>query len=302
MNVTEQGAGGAPSRRVLVIFNPIAGARRKGFLKAVLAALEIRGCRVTLRETQGRGEAEELARTAGSGAEWDVVAVAGGDGTVNEAVNGLYGSHIPLAIIPMGTANVLAAEIGIPAKAKGVADIIAAGAAKPIHLGIVNQRLFIMMAGAGFDGRVVAAVSSRVKRWLGKGAFVLASLWGILSYSKQIYRVTVDGQAFEAASAVIANGHFYGGRFTCAPLARLEDPLLYTCLFLKPGPLRALRYCTWLVLGRLHRLPDVTILPSLRVSVEGSVGEPVQGDGDIVAETPMTACLAGNTLKVLMPG
>jgi YegS/Rv2252/BmrU family lipid kinase len=301
MNESENGTVRPQSRRILIIFNPIAGSRRKTFLNAVLAVLERQGCGVILQETKGRGDAEDLARAAARAGEWDVIAVAGGDGTVNEAANGLYGSDVPLAIIPMGTANVLAAEIGLPATPQIVAETIASGPAKPIHLGIVNQRLFTMMAGAGFDGRVVAAVSSRLKRWLGKGAFVLTSLWGILRYSNTVYRVTVDGREFEAASVIVANGHYYGGRFTCAPMARLEEPLLYTCLFLKPGPWRALRYCTWLVLGRLHRLPDVAILPSTQVSVDGRAGEPVQGDGDIIAETPMTARLAEGTLKVLMP-
>ncbi|MCG8512233.1 MAG: diacylglycerol kinase family lipid kinase, partial [Rhodospirillales bacterium] len=108
-------------------------------------------------------------------------------------------------------------------------------------------------------------------------------------------------RTFTAASAVIANGHFYGGRFTCAPLARLHDPLLYACLFRKPGPLRALRYCAWLVLGRLDRLPDVTILPAARVTVHGNAGEPVQGDGEIIGKSPMIAFLANHTLRVVMP-
>ena len=300
MNDVEAGAVIPQGRRVLVIFNPVAGARRRSLLNAVVEKLGAAGCQVALRETQCRGEAEEIARNARDGA-WDVVAAAGGDGTINEVINGLYGAEVPLAIVPMGTANVLAAEIGIAANAEVIARTIASGEIRPIHLGVVNDRLFVMMAGAGFDAKVVASVSSRLKRILGKGAFVLETLRGIVTYSHSRYRVTVDDQSFEAASAVIANGHFYGGRFVCAPLARLEDPVLYACVFLKSGPLRALRYCAWLVLGRLHRLPDVVVLPALRVSVDGGEGEPIQGDGDIIAETPMTACLAENTLRVVLP-
>lgn len=300
MERTETGSMPRIRRRVMIIFNPVAGRRRRGFLMRVLKALDKYDCEVDLRETNGHGEARVLAEEAVAEG-WDVVAAAGGDGTVNEVANGLYGSDLPLAVIPMGTANVLAAEIGLPWRAKEIAHLIAAGEARPVHVGVVNERLFVMMAGVGFDAKVVAAVSSRIKRLIGKAAFVLASVRGIFSFSSRTYRVTVDNRTFTAASAVVANGHYYGGKFTCAPLARLQDPLLYACLFLKPGPLRALRYCTWLVLGRLDRLPDVAILPAVRVTVDGVIGEPVQGDGEILAQSPMTAFLAGHTLRIVMP-
>ncbi len=300
MNEPEAGAVDPQGRRVLIIFNPVAGARRKGLLDAVVDKLGAADCRVTLRETQYRGAAEEIARNAGTG-QWDVVTAAGGDGTINEVINGLYGTDVPLAIVPMGTANVLAAEIGVTADAEILARTLASGTGRPIHLGVVNGRLFAMMAGAGFDAKVVAGVSGRLKRIFGKGAFVLETLRGIVSYSRSRYVVTVDDRTFEASSVVVANGHFYGGRFTCAPLARLEDPVLYACVFLKTGPLRALRYCTWLVLDMLHRLPDVAVLPAVRVSVDGTAGEPVQGDGDIITATPVTISLAEKPLRIVMP-
>ncbi len=111
----------------------------------------------------------------------------------------------------------------------------------------------------------------------------------------------MDGETHSAASAVIANGHFYAGRHTCAPMARLGEPLLYVCLFLRSGPLRALRYGLWMLLGRLDRLDDVLILPGQVVTVEGPAGEPVQGDGDIIGRVPLTAGLAEKTLAVLAP-
>lgn len=289
-----------PERRVLVIYNPVAGARRRRRLEGVLHHLGARGCVVTLRETNGCGEARIFAQDAASG-EWDVVAAAGGDGTVNEVINGLYGLNVPLAVIPMGTANVLAAEIGMPTRTSEIARIIAEGAVAPVHLGVVNERLFVMMAGIGFDAKVVATVSSPLKRLLGKAAFVYASLRGIFAFSSQTYRVAVDSRNYTAASVVVANGHFYGGRFSCAPQARLCDPQLYACLFLKPGPWRALRYCTWLVLGRLDRLEDVVIESAVRVSVDGKVGEPIQADGEIVGKSPMSVFLVGDTLPVVMP-
>jgi diacylglycerol kinase family enzyme len=195
----------------------------------------------------------------------------------------------------------LADEIGVPRRPREIARMIAKGQTRTVHLGVVNGTHFAMMAGIGFDARVVAAVPMPVKRWFGKAAFVAAALLGAFRYSLGNYTVTVDGRSYTASSVVVANGHFYGGRFSCAPLARLEDPLLYACLFLKTGPLRALRYGLWLLLGRLHRLDDVTIVPGERVTVEGRIGEPVQVDGDIVTRAPATVWVAGTALNLVMP-
>ncbi|MCG8509926.1 MAG: NAD(+)/NADH kinase, partial [Rhodospirillales bacterium] len=159
-------------RRVLIIHNPVAGRRRRGFLDKILQALTDQGCAYQLRATNGRGDARSLAKEAAE-EPWDLVVAAGGDGTVNEVANGLYGTEMPLAVIPMGTANVLAAEIGLPTGARDIAHLISSGPARPIHVGMVNERLFVMMVGVGFDAKVVAGVSSRIKRWIGKAAFVL---------------------------------------------------------------------------------------------------------------------------------
>ena len=290
----------ATGRKVLVIFNPTAGRRRRLRLAAVLRHLEQAGCQVTVRPTAARGDAETLARAAASEG-WDVVAVAGGDGTINEAVNGLYGHSVPLAVIPLGTANVVAAELCMPDAPEAIAGVIAEAPIRDIHLGEVDGRLFVMMAGVGFDARVVEAMPAWLKRGLGKGAYVLMFLAGLFRFSRSPYRVTVDGETHGAASAVIANGHFYAGRHTCAPLARLGEPLLYVCLFLRPGPLHALRYGLWLLLGRLERLDDVLILPGERVTVEGPEGSPVQGDGDIIARVPLEGGVAAKALRVVAP-
>ncbi len=159
---------------MLVIHNPTAGRRRLRRLRAILLHLAKAGCEATVRPTAARGDAETLARQAAAEG-WDVVAVAGGDGTINEAVNGLYGSRVPLAVIPLGTANVVAAELCMPLDPAAIAEVIAGSTVQDIYLGTANGRRFVMMAGVGFDARVVEAIPARVKRALGKGAYVLMS-------------------------------------------------------------------------------------------------------------------------------
>lgn len=288
-------------RRVLVIHNPTAGWRRRRRFERILSALIAEGVDVDVRPTTKRGDAEAFAMSADP-EKLDAIAVAGGDGTINEVVNGLGDKKLALAVIPLGTANVLAHEIGLGGTPCEIARTIATGRAQPISVGIVNGRRFVMMAGFGFDAHVVAQVKPAVKKFLGKTAYVLSTLKTLASFRFPRYRVIVDGESFDVASAVIANGHFYGGTFVCAPDARLQDPSLHVVLFMKPGVLRTMRYAVWLALGRLTKLPDVKIVPATDITVERVDAEPVQGDGDILASLPARITLAPAALALLMPG
>ncbi len=291
----------APPPRLLIIRNPTAGrGRRAEFFQDVQSALLNAGCRIEIRNTKGPGAAEDLARTARYGG-YDAVIVAGGDGTINEAVNGLAGGNVPLGVIPMGTANVLAAELDLPEGATAIARIIADGASFPVHLGQANGRFFIQMAGIGFDAYVVSHVNPRLKRLLGKGAYICESVRALWSFAFPHYRLTIDGETYDAASAVIANGHYYGGRFTCAPTARIDHPILHVCLFERAGPWHALRYAAGLALGRLDRMRDVRIVETDFIVIEGPTGDPLQGDGEILNVLPATISVAPVTIRVLRP-
>ncbi len=296
----------ADPRRLLVIFNPTAGRRHRERFEATLAALRRRGCPLELRQTGHAGHAAELAAAADPDA-FDVVVAAGGDGTINEAVNGLVAAGagracLPLAVLPLGTANVLALEIGVTTDPEAVARTIAEGEITSVSLGRVNGRVFTMMAGAGFDAHVVAGVDPALKRRIGKGAYLWQSARLLFGFAYPDYRVTLDGeQDHTAASVIVAKGHFYGGRFVCAPEARLEAPAFQVCLFARRGPWNALRYAAALGLGRLPRLPDVRILAARRVTVEGPAGDPVQGDGDVIARLPATLEVLPEALALVMP-
>ena len=292
-------------QRLLVIHNPVAGWRRRRRLQAVLDQLVRRGCIVAVRETTRRGDAEALARTARA-EDYDRIVVAGGDGTINEAINGLADRRLPLAVVPLGTANVLAAEIGLGVAASNVARAIAEGSAAAVALGRISSRdgqvrRFSMMAGVGFDAHVVARVDPVLKRWTGKFAYVLASLRQIVAYRDRIYDVTVDGRRTRAASVIVAKGHFYGGRFVVAPDARLDEPCVHVCLFGRSGRWHAIRYAAALLFGRLHRLPDVTLVRALKVEVAGPAGEPVQVDGDLDGQLPVVIDIDDRALRLAMP-
>ncbi|MBL8704362.1 MAG: diacylglycerol kinase family lipid kinase, partial [Rhodospirillales bacterium] len=223
-------------------------------------------------------------------------------------VNALAGSALPLAIVPMGTANVLAIEIGLRAEARLIAETALDGPIARIALGQVQglgadhlPRRFTLMAGVGFDAEVVRTVDPRIKQRLGKLAYVLATLKLLLRYRTPRYIVHANGRQFAVGSVVLANGRHYGGAFVCAPDARLDRPSLELCLMQARGRRAIVRYALALALGRLHRQHDVEIVATREAMIEGPAGDPVQGDGDILGVLPARIAVAPETLLLAVP-
>lgn len=293
-------------RRLLVIFNPTAGRRKRRRFRRWLAALDALGAPVTLRETTGPRHAEALARTA-EPALFDAVAVAGGDGTINEAVNGLALSPLPLAIFPLGTANVLAAELGLPRGIKALARLAAFAPASPVWPGEAVAegasagRRFLVMAGVGFDADVVAALDLRLKRRIGKLAYVVSILGRLRDYRPAAYRAELDGSALEAASLVAAKSHFYGGRFVLAPNARLDDPTLQVAVFGSAGRVAAVGYMAAMGLGLLPHWPRFHVVAAKSIYLSEPAGAPVQLDGDIQLTLPVRLRIAATPLSLIRP-
>jgi len=294
---------GSPDARWMVIHNPTAGWRRARKLARALRRLAAMGLPVSVRRTTQRGDAERFARAAADDPTIRAVVVAGGDGTINEALNGLGGSDTPLGILPLGTANVLAHELAIGDGIDRSVGALRTGQARAVRLGIVNGRRFAMMAGVGFDAWVVSAVDPRAKRRLGKGAYLIAGLRVFRRWRPRRYRVTIDGRAFVAGSAICCNGRFYGGRFVLAPAARLDDDRLHVVLFDRAGRGAVLRYVLAMACGLIPRLTDVQVVPGRTIAIEAIDGarEPVQADGDIVAQLPATIGMATARTRLLAP-
>jgi diacylglycerol kinase (ATP) len=296
-------------RRLLVIYNPTAGAgqlgrRKRARLEAYLDLLEDSGCAVEFRPTTKRGDAEAFAAEAVS-EKYDAVVAAGGDGTIGEVANGLPALSAPLGIFPLGTANVLAMEIGLPLDPPAVMRAVLHGPQTMIWPGFVNDRLFTIMAGVGFDAHVVRDLPPQMKRWLGKASYVIESLRQLAAYNVPRYRVSIDGKDYNCASAVVAKGHFYGGKFICAPHARLDDPTFEVCLFGMGGRIGAARATVALTLGLLQKLPEIELVRGRDVTITllgtGIDGEPVQADGDIAATLPAHVRIGSRPIPLILP-
>lgn len=305
-------------KAVLLIRNPTAGRRRRRLLEAVMRDLREAGWTVDLVDTTAAGDARRLAETCDAD-RYGVIAVAGGDGTINEVVNGLVGragTGPALAIVPLGTANVLAHELGLEFEAAAIARTIMSGNALPVRPGEANcaamdgpaaSRCFSLMVGAGFDAKVVAGVSTSLKRRLGRTAYLWQSLLEACRYRPVRYAVEIDGRLYEAASVIVTRGRRYAGPYIVAPQAALGEPMLHACLFERWGRVHALRFGLALLLGRLPRMRGYRVIPGrdVKIYVLGDAGEtgrqPVQIDGDDVLTLPVSVALAPRTVRLLQP-
>ena len=285
-------------RRLLVILNPAAGRRHRSRCQATLEHLTALGCEVVLKETTAPGEATDLARAADPGS-FDGVVAAGGDGTINEIINGLISINLPLAILPLGTANVLAAEIGLDLAPDSVARAIVEGPQRAISCGKAGERFFTQMAGVGFDAHVVENVDLALKRRIGKGAYVAEALRQAFRFGFPTYQVIADGERFEAASVIVANGRHYAGRYLLAPEASIEEPAFQVCLFERGGPLAVARYGLALQTGSLPRRRDLRRILARKVRIEGPLGDPVQGDGDTIARLPVEISIVPDAVDLI---
>src|ERR1700746_354762 len=214
-------------RNALLIHNPNAGgggAARRAHLDEARRLLEARGIQADLAETTGPGEATEIARRAGPDGRQLVIAC-GGDGTVNEVVNGLAagqnGHRVPMALLPAGTANVLAKELELSWDIPRAADQLASGQVREIALGLATPleqpekaRYFLSVAGAGPDGRITYAVDLELKARLGILAYWLQGAREAFNYKFTHFRVIGEGQLRELSLVIVGRTKHYGGPFT----------------------------------------------------------------------------------------
>ncbi len=295
---------GPAGARVLIVFNPAAGAGRRRRLVRALDALADRGLRPDLAETRGPADATRLSREAALRGEATVVAE-GGDGTIAEVAAGLGGSAAALGVLPLGTANVLAMELGIPLSPDRAAAVLAAGRTRLLHPGLARfadgrLRFFVQMLGAGFDAAVVAHVDLGLKRRIGRAAYVLQSLREMRRYDFPPIAARLDGAAVQAASVIVTKGRLYAGRHRIAPAA---DPLaggFHVVLFHRPGALQAALAGAALPLGLLPRLPGVEVLAARRITLATEGAVPVQCDGDAAGNLPVEVEDAPSPLRILL--
>ncbi len=288
---------------MIIIHNPAAGQRRVRNLWRVIDLLSVSGVNVDVVQTRYAGHATVLAGEAVRAGKRMVVA-AGGDGTIAEVTAGLNGSGVPLGIIPLGSANVLAHELSLPFAPACVARALAFGRTRPLWPGIATSgatsRLFVQMLGVGLDAQVVHRLPAGLKRALGRSAYVVQTLREMLRYPYEPIRVRIDGREEEAGSVVVTKGTLYAGNFMLAPDARPGEPGFSVALFGRTGPGAVLMYGTALTLNLLPRAPGMRLMRASHVEVLGGHDLPAQADGDPAGVSPVTITDAARPISVVV--
>lgn len=289
---------------VIIIYNPAARRASSAKLDAARSFLGSKGYTAEVLCTGKNGDAETFARQAALQKPHLIIA-AGGDGTINEVMNGMAFSGISLGIVPLGTTNVLAREIYPRRDIETVLKSISSGRGRSVSLGritcLINgtmqSRYFCLMAGVGFDGQTVRDVNLYLKRLSGPGAYVLSGLRTFLSYAPGEITLSIDGRDVRGYAAIIGNISRYGGDFKITPDARIDEHSLYACVFQGKKRTDLLRYVFMMPFGRHVRARDVLYLRAEEITISGS--SPVQIDGDYLSTTPATITVAKDAIRLI---
>lgn len=290
--------------RFFLLSNPGAGVSWSTLVDDVVRLLARAGADVMREQPSDIEAARRAARSAVQSGRYECVVAAGGDGTIRQVAAALLGGSTPLGIIPVGTANVLAHEIGLELTAGAIARMLLEGPTVRVSCARANAEHFLLMAGAGFDGRMVAALDHGFKSRIGKAAYA-GPFIGALVQPMDRLSVTVDHRHHEASWVVVANARHYGGRFVMAPRTGIQERGLQAILFKARNRAVLLSQIMSLVLGRLDARAaergDVEMLACSRVSIASQHPVPAQLDGDTFGTTPLEIEAGAAALQLIVP-
>lgn len=292
--------------KAILIYNPMAGRRRQQRLRQlqqIKEQLERSGIPISIHATTAPGSGSALARDAShEGA--DLIIVCGGDGTINEVISGMAHSSVPLAVLPGGTANGLARELGLPLDIEAAARMILSATPRRIALGRVGERYFISMVGVGFDAQVLTEIKENWKDRLGMVHYAIQAVRKAVRGPFTPFAVSAGETRCEATFACISRTQYYGP-FRMIPEADLFSGRFHVYCFPSRKLARYLIYTLALFAGKLGHLGDVVSFPAIHVRCEETAGSeaPVlfQVDGELTGRLPITVEIVPEALTLLAP-
>ena len=294
---------------IALIFNPTARGNNAVKFRKWLGQLPNN---VTLIETTAPGSASGLAEQAIKDGFQTIVA-SGGDGTINEVVNGIGQKkreldEVSLGILPLGTMNVFARELGISLSIKKAWNTIQLGHTRKVDLPIaklhthsgLTEKVFIQMIGAGLDGDAVGGVSIPLKRKVGALAY-LASTLSALRATPPKLTAKWDGGSTEGEWMCVGNGKMYGGPFTLFPNAMVDDGKLDLCVLPKVNNRIIAHAVIAMLRGKLNSWPGIIYHRVSELTIEGPTDTRIQADGDYIGKLPLQIRVLPRKLNVLVP-
>jgi YegS/Rv2252/BmrU family lipid kinase len=299
---------GSATRGLFIIHNPAAGPTQAERLqRRVETALDARQVSFEYARTEAPGHARELAAAA-LAEGYSRVLVAGGDGTVLEAVSALVDSDSALALLPVGTGNQLAANLGVPKSLRAALDVALAGKVRQIDVGMMDGQPFTIIAGAGFDAEVVRP-RSEIKKRLGYLAYIHAATAAAIAPRPSSLRITVDGEehitsgiGVEVANMPGLTAPMLRRPVGLVPDGRPDDGLLDVCVLAVETTFDFLSAMSSIIARRYGRNPRLRYFRGREVVVEADPPLPVQIDGErLDRTTPFEAKIRPRALNVVVP-
>ena len=286
----------------LFLYNPAAGRYplSEKRLKALLGTLNHYGIRTETAITQpSQGVSLNLENK-------DLLIVYGGDGTLHDVIPEALRWQVPVALLPAGTTNVLARELGIPRDPERALSLVPQRKLQKIHLGQASlgqgdRRYFHLMAGIGFDGDVISRTGQHLKKALGMAAYWLVAHISLLKYPMTPFELSWEGEVHQGTFAVIGNARKYGGELHLTPKASVQENRLDVCLFTSRQRWRYLLYLWGVLSGRHLRYPDVLYRKVQQVKVSGDRPVPIQMDGELIGVSPMEFSSCSEGLQMVVP-
>lgn len=289
-----------PSSCFLII-NPTSGHFSNDALRKIASSLRQGGLSPEILMTRSSADAPLFAARLCSEHNDPLIVAGGGDGTINGVVNGLVPGKATLGILPLGTSNVLARELGLKTIDRAVEAIIARRT-RSLSVGIIEgeagKKYFLLMAGIGLDGEVVARVRLGEKKWLKQGAYVLAGLRSIFSWDLGRINLKTEKSATDCHSVILCNARKYGGDFILSPDADLFAPGLAGICVKDPSRTTYFKLLAGLVAGKQVENESISRFSANVVEIEGN--KPVQIDGDFYGYSPVTIRSLPDFLKIIV--
>ncbi len=295
--------------RICVIFNPTArGNKARHFRRH----LDLIGADCALKQTAAAGGARPLAAEA-IGEGFDTIVAAGGDGTLNEVLNGM--GDVPggferarLGVLPLGTVNVFAKELGMPSRLKPGWEMLRAGREIKIDLPLVEyavpgakeRRYFAQLAGSGLDARAIELANWELKKKVGPLAYIWAGLEAMRGKPSRV--TATNGAESETGELVlIGNGRFYGGRYRVHPRANMGDGLLEVCVFPKTNFMTLLRCAGMFMAGRDLPAGVAKCFRTEHFTLTSESPTPLEVDGENIGHLPAAFSVERLKLRVVVP-
>ena len=286
---------------IAIIYNPKAGQKGKEFLNRVVYLLEDNNLKTTFFVTKYPGNATELAEEISQNKKYKSIIAAGGDGTINEIINGIYGSNMPLGIIPLGTVSVLARDIGLKLTPGAVADALIQGNIKEIYPAIINGKCFSLMASVGVDASSVKNVNLGSKKKISKIAYVISFLREVLRSKFLCHSLKLNENIYKSYSTIIANGKLYAGEYVCAPEATIYDQYLYIVMLKKKGLVGLVKFFWAIFQNNTENSQQIEIVKTKKLSIFSDHAEDIQIDGEYFGQLPVTINASEKSINRIVP-